>query len=362
MAIECPYNLVPHRGSSEAVRQAFIILGSSKLVTGMFLLVFPSPERSRQMSLNARRLDRVCMLFLMCSIFALPVGAQSDDVETTPSSSPAQQASMAAGSNPSSFLADVGSLEFRVFGHQYADQDIASRLDRLERVVYGSRKTAPLEVRIENLMRDVYSAQSPASSQVNAQNSTASGITTDASAAAISPSQQPTSLVEIIASMENEVFGKTYPQDKLLERVSRLEKSVLPNGTEQSFTPLPTRIRNLLTALQPAIRSPEIQTTTALSPAPQYLNRTEAQNENRPAKVSESKDENGHPIIKKLGQILSGVGTVAGEAIGSMAYGTAIGYGSYGWGYPGYFGGYGWGPYYGGNGYGYGIPFCGYRW
>lgn len=59
--------------------------------------------------------------------------------------------------------------------------------------------------------------------------------------------------------------------------------------------------------------------------------------------------------MKKLGKILSGVGTVAGEALGSMAYGSMLGFNTCGWGYPGYYGGWGgWG--------GYCSPFGYYRW
>ena len=271
-----------------------------------------------------------------------------------------------------SILSDLSLLEYRLFAKEYTNEDVERRLDRIERVVFGSRKTGAVDARIANLMSEVAIAPSGPVADTGGMD----GYKYNGTGAAIATSEQPTSLLEVIANMETEVFGKTYPHDTLMARVARLEKSVLPAGTEQSLTPLPVRIHNLLVALQPKIQYQGLQnqntylpTTTgsqsysyartpssySFSTSPTTYSYSATGNDDYEKQGKQkTKSSNGHPLMKKLGQILEGVGTVAGATVGAMAASSAM-YGAYGWGYPGYYGG-GWGPYYG---YGY-SPF--YRW
>ncbi len=305
-----------------------------------------------------------CILAVFVSITLAVARGDADNGTNSSSAPPFAQSYEAVTSSPNqskpSILTDLSVLEFRLFAHEYPNEDVVQRLDRLERVVYGSRKTAAIDLRVANLMRDI--ANAPV--EAGYSNGSTSDSNPYTSSPAITASAQPTSLLDLIGGMEKEVFGRTHPNNTLLDRVARLEKSVFPAGSEQNLTPLPARIQNLVLALQPAIHSPDLQdrnsflhrqTTTSRQgyAIPENTNSTKSQSQS-----SENKDSDEHPILKKLGKILCGVGTVAGEAVGSMAYGSALSYGAYGWGgypYSGYFGGFR--PYYG-YGYGYG----GYRW
>jgi hypothetical protein len=300
------------------------------------------------------------MLFMTawCVSPALSQNDTADNTTTPPAFAPSYQtADPSAEQGPSSLLNQLSYLEFRVFARTYRNEDVDKRLDHLERVVYGAKKTGDVDQRLADLMRDVSTSQYGSSSGAGAQPASTDDSYT--SSPTFTPSAQPTSLLDVVASMEKEVFGRTYTQDKLLDRVARLEKTVLPPGSEQSFTPLSTRIRKLLAALQPAIKAP------ATSPSSSFVQSQADSQDYSPSysypasagstetdQHAEKKDPDGHPLWKKFGKILAGVGTVAGEAIGSMAYGSAMGYG-YGYGgfYPGYLGGWG--------GYGYGMPYYG---
>ncbi|MBY0548329.1 MAG: hypothetical protein K2W95_13620 [Candidatus Obscuribacterales bacterium] len=315
-------------------------------------------------------------------VVASPVEAANDEINisqndaTNSSATPPLAPSYEAAADSShqdgaSLLSDLTTLEYRLFAKDYPEEDVQRRLDRLERVVFGSRRSGAVDERVANLMREV--AIAPTSPV--ADSGGADGYSYNTTGAAIATADQPTSLLEVAANMETEVFGKTYPRDTLMTRVARLEKSVLPKGSEQSLTPLPVRIHNLLVALQPKIQyqgvhnqNPYLQaaqsnqsysyatpsTYSTYATPSTYSYSTTSTNSNNQQLTHEKKDSNGHPLMKKLGQILEGVGTVAGATLGSMAATSAM-YGPYGYGYPGFYGG--WGPYYG---YGY-SPF-GYRW
>lgn len=251
--------------------------------------------------------------------------------------------------NPLSLQMELSELEFRLFGRSSSDQNADRRLDKLERVVYGATSSAPIEQRVARLMSDIVG---PPPSASNQNGETEQALATAPEQVSFQTSEEPQSLLELIGNMEQEVFGRRYTHDSLANRVARLEKTVLPEGSAQTFAPLGLRIHNLIASLGPfntaaKYRSPK----STYTPGTNY----------HPANSSSNNSGDDHPLVHKLGKILSGVGTIAGEAIGSMAYGAAMDYGAYGWGYPGYFPGYygGWGP---GYGYGYGSPFGFYRW
>lgn len=313
------------------------------------------------------------------AVFASPVEAANDAVcisqnDATNSSAPPplapsyDAASASSSQDGVSLLSDLSTLEYRLFAKEYPDEDVQRRLDRLERVVFGSRRSGAVDERVSNLMREVAIAPTTPVADTGASD----GYAYNTTGAAVTTADQPTSLLEVVANMETEVFGKTYPRDTLMARVARLEKSVLPRGSEQSLTPLPVRIHSLLVALQPKIQYQGIQTqnsylqTTPSNQSYSYARPSTYSSYTTPSTYSYSttntngnqqeatdKKSNGHPLMKKLGQILEGVGTVAGATLGSMAATSAM-YGAYGYGYPGFYGG-GWGGYYGYS------PF-GYRW
>jgi hypothetical protein len=109
--------------------------------------------------------------------------------------------------------------------------------------------------------------------------------------------------------LEKRVFNKTYGNDNLASRVRRLEKAVFPSDAPGTFSPTAQRIARLKSAVQPAIAGAGAQQQTP------------------------------HHFLHKLGKFLGGVGTIAGEALGSAVaaggMGMGMGYGMGGYGYGG---------------------------
>lgn len=309
----------------------------------------------------------------------------------------------------------LSAFEDRFFAHTFADESDSRRLDRIERVVYGSRRSGDVQQRLSRLMMDVpvittstNTAMPPAASDQDAPSTSAQddpdtpeqayndyptvtaleeqilGKTYEqlpvqqrlsqleekafgqastsrdlagrvdklrqyvankndlnenylqSSTPSFSQYLQPGSLESQVAQMEQEVYGKTYGRDTLISRLNRLDNTVFAGQPPQTFTPISARVNKLWSVLQPKFSAP--QTTYKYQP---------------PQNQGDEKKKDGHPIWRKIGHFVEGVGMVAGEAAGAAAGAAAMssmygGYGYGGWGYPGYFGGM---PYYGGWGY-----------
>jgi len=181
-----------------------------------------------------------------------------------------------------------------------------------------------------------------------------------------------------IASLEKVVLGKTYDRDGLVSRINRLEKTIFPKQPLQTFSPITTRVNRLTEAIYPAGAAPSAGAVSPLASdenegSTNYTSSEQAQqqtsrgkdryapsDEGAPTRSANSLPK-GHPVLRKLGTVVGGLGAVAVGAVGSLATGMS-GYGYGMGGYPGY--GYGMGSYgmggYGGLGGLGGYPYGGF--
>lgn len=291
---------------------------------------------------------------LLNVIFALSIFVCSDNLVFADQSTP-QDAGMpplapaiSQSTDETQSIENLGDLENRFFYHVYKNEPLDKRLDRLERLVYGKQRNGTLNERVARLMQDVprlpavsSPSFSPSPDGTGAAEAASSG-TEDESR--FSPPATGLSLAQEVSDMEKEVFGKADASSPLVDRVTRLEDTVFAGETKQTFTPLTTRINRLIAALQPQFNAPP--NYFAGAPAMSGF-KTSYQNAPAAGSNESKKKDPGHPIIHKLGKILGGIGTIAGETLGGVAAGTVMGYGygGYGFGYPfGYPAYYGWGP------------------
>ncbi len=371
--------------------------------------------------------------------------AEDNSYSTDDSKSPDnKKGSAGTDKNERRFSKDLSQFEMRFFEKKYQDENDSQRLDRIERLVYGKRQQGDSLSRIERLLQDVphlgdglpksdpavaavdksaadktqeaakkKTDESPSTSTngsqttaVSPQSDTTIPVAEEPPVTTFSNPYQSRSLVSEVANLEQQVYGKQYAGDTLIDRVRRLEKTIYPGQTPQSFMPITTRINRLMMALQPKFSAPTSVYTTPSSnetvnsgypaTAPNYYSTCQlpaktnyypdqsySANSNydysggknpygnstydagqfsNATATNTSKEEQkpktkGHPFLHKLGHFLGEVGEAAAVTAGSIAAGSMMGYGygGYGYGYPGF--GYGYGMPYGGFG---GRPFMGY--
>lgn len=382
---------------------------------------------------GARSIKTGALIIALSFYFQAPALAQSENSQNLPPLAPSIQtteknedskkdiaaatqsnvaAATSSGTRPS-VKDQLSAFEERFFANTFADESDSKRMDRIERVVYGRRRSGDTQQRLSRLMMDVPVIAEPANSQRSQIAAAPTNNEVDQDPASPEqayndyptvtaleeqilgrtyeqlPVQQRLAQLEVkafgqasssndlagrvdrlrqyvasknnlnenylqdngpnfsqglqtgsiesqITEMEQEVYGKTYGRDTLISRLNRLDNTVFAGQPPQTFTPITMRVNKLWSVLQPKFTAP--QTAYKYAP-PQQTN-------------DDDKKKEGHPIWRKIGHFVEGVGMVAGEAAGAAAMGTAMGYGygygGYGWGYPGfypgYFGSYGYGP------------------
>lgn len=256
---------------------------------------------------------------------APPFGATDTQPPTPELQTPANSTATSDGYLPSDYgnYPTVTALEEQILGRTNTNLPVQERLAQMETKAFGQPSTSnDLSARVDRLKQYVASNNNNDESYL------------ESTPEAITNSTRMPSMLDAVSQMENEVYGKTYGRDTLVARINRLDKTVFAgkNG-DQTFTPLVVRIQQLIAALN----QNKIVASTNTGRYSQTYNA-----------INNEPKKSGHPILHKLGKFLGGVGTAAGIALGSMAYGSALGYGygyGYGgWGYPGfgmpYYGGY----------------------
>src|SRR5579875_362892 len=214
-----------------------------------------------------------------------PAGdAQAAGGGTAPAAAGADQDAETAGTDYPS----VTALEQQLLGKTYADQPIRKRLDRLETKAFGRPSGIDdLSVRVAKLQefahpatavnsgseadneeappatrsgwveeqgagqaysppgQSTYNAGAPAGQPYGQSYGQPYGQSYGepayggGSPASGSPSGSDTGLEPQVSSMENQVFGRTYPSLPITDRVNNLEVSVFSNESPQSNLPLP---------------------------------------------------------------------------------------------------------------------------
>ncbi|MFN8549910.1 MAG: hypothetical protein U0103_00380 [Candidatus Obscuribacterales bacterium] len=134
---------------------------------------------------------------------------------------------------------DIASLETRFFDHTYPNEPMATRLDRLERMVFGEQKTGSDQSRLTALLLAV-PAEPAASTTQTSQNGTGipQASTPDSQAAQQNPSGSDQNSTDNTASgidsgdvgdypritqLEQEILGKTFTNEPIQNRLEQLE-------------------------------------------------------------------------------------------------------------------------------------------
>lgn len=283
----------------------------------------------------------ICFVTNTTSSFADAVVNTTTSTTLPPLAPSIQTTESQTASANSQFASDLSALEDKFYSHDFSNEPIEQRLDRVERLVYGAKKEGTVDQRVTQLLLNVPNLAS-ASRQPSVSN-TQNEVAPDEDSMNHPAIQGPPpdhSLSAEVTLLENKVLGKTYRSDTLINRVARLESAVFPGQTNQTFAPLNVRINRLLTATQPYFSAP-----------PKYSSSTPIVASYQHSNDEKEKEKKGHPLLHKLGKMIGKAGIFAGEAVGSMAMNSMM---MGGYGYGGGYGGYGY------PGYGYGYPGMGY--
>lgn len=123
-------------------------------------------------------------------------------------------------------LGDLGPLELKFFAHQYDRETPAERLDRLERLVFGSVQTGSIEERVAKISQTVEVSTPQKSTDINPpgkehvvnRSQSLSSSTQSKAQADLNNVNYPR-----VSDLERSLLGRTYVGEPVRQRLSRLE-------------------------------------------------------------------------------------------------------------------------------------------
>ena len=151
-------------------------------------------------------------ILISALILALPAGA--DD---------------AAATQPP---AEINTLEQGLFGRDYSGQPMEDRLNRLESVIFGQAKTGDVNTRLQAL-ENVYNNTHPAAPPPGSA----------AAGAQQAPREKDVTDYPAVTQLEQQTLHQTYPHEDVQKRLSRVEKAVY--GQTYDELPMVDRVDQL---------------------------------------------------------------------------------------------------------------------
>lgn len=262
-------------------------------------------------------------------------------------------------------------LETVILNRPYPHDQLRKRLDRLEVAAFGQPSgIVDLSERTDRL-KNFAGLQAPDDDMVPLPTSDYLTFPDE--------HDSRTGILQEVGLLEESVFGRTYTSDPLLQRVSRLERSVNPEDGVQSSVPLPERLDQLRLAIsksqRPSISSakrpigswqpsssytPVAQTNAAANSGQRpNASNNNTNNSNTSPNEKGAAPQRKHPWLRGLGKALEIAGQIALNTLGSSlgggyygGYGGLGGFGGYPYSVPPTGSGFGFGgvgPYWGGG-------------
>jgi hypothetical protein len=141
---------------------------------------------------------------------------------------------------------NLAKLEVKFFQHDYAKDDLDTRLDRLEKLVFGEAKTGDGDTRLKNLVSSVASLDPPSDNATasgdaapGAGGSAADDVAQDSTPAPRTSRPGPDaqtaerekqitdgSQYPAVTAMEKKILGKDFASEPIVKRLDRLETKV----------------------------------------------------------------------------------------------------------------------------------------
>lgn len=196
------------------------------------------PESLRRHHTNGYRLGVIRQILLtLLTLLALPVAV------LFAGNLSAGVALAAAESTPAE--ADLSRLEQRFFAHDYIDQSMDARLERLEKLIFGEAKAGTDGQRLKEVLSTMPKDDSPGEGKDSGaasesktggaadQKPTSHRLEPPASQSAGNNSASPaSSKYPTVSKLERIILGQSYPDDPVRRRLGRLEATAFGNASQ----------------------------------------------------------------------------------------------------------------------------------
>ncbi len=132
----------------------------------------------------------------------------------------------------------LNDIEKSYYGYTYQNENTLSRLNRLEKAIYGMTYNSSADSRINRIYKDLNPGVTGGAAPVanSAQNTTSD----------IGPKAEAGIKYPIVDKLEQKVFKKSFPNDEIYSRLSRLEKQVYKKESTASLNERVDALRSKL--------------------------------------------------------------------------------------------------------------------
>ena len=157
-----------------------------------------------------------------------------------------------------STLETLTAIENGIFGYDYANESESTRIERIEKYMYGEKKKGDIAKRLQNLQNDAgisFQAKKPQNlqSEQTAKNQPLPEVKED-----------DTVEYPIVDKMEFDVFKQTYRNENIYDRLNRLETKIFQ---KTSNADLNERVDRLAALIEPSSRKDSIAQNTIMEEA-----------------------------------------------------------------------------------------------
>jgi len=223
-------------------------------------------------------------------------------------------------SDNDSIDAKVAQLETHFFDHPFSNESTTDRLDRLETMVFGQKRTGTEEQRV-NALALVMPPQQPKMDSPAQHPTVDQGVQQPiADRASRQPyvDRQPlppanngvaTGLEPTVSQLETQVFGTTHKGQSIASRLNTLEDTVFSADGNHNGS-----FGDRISRLNMAVGGGGVDTAQASVPPPASYQRGYTSTSQMQQQPQLPKMNNGHPVLKKAAEAAIIVGAVAGVA------------------------------------------------
>ncbi len=166
---------------------------------------------------------------------------------------------------PLAVLADnsvLSSIENNMFGIEYKKETDTQRVERIERYLYGSKKTGNIQARIKTIQDDIGYTETVVQKNpqqvptrqkpVDIKNNMAPAVSNEV----MNMKEDASVDYPIVDKMEMEVFKTTYKSENIYKRLDRLEERVFKKKSNASLNDRVNKLADVLKPVKTA-RMPE---------------------------------------------------------------------------------------------------------
>ena len=143
---------------------------------------------------------------------------------------------------------NITAIENTLFGYDYHGETDEKRVERIEKNIYGQKKSGDLAKRVENIKND---SGLTFSKQPSIENNSSSKTLTRKDDDIPELKEDATVEYLIVDKMEEEIFKTTYKNENIYSRLNRLEKSVFNKTSDEDLN---SRVDKLASVIRPKTR------------------------------------------------------------------------------------------------------------